>query len=394
MSVYKNDSKKNYDIDDKKRKKYRKSSILSAAIKKKSINGQFKFSQKINVPNLNPIKLIPRLKKSNLNCLSLFSGCGGLDLGFDLAGFNHLAAFELIPVCGDTLKKNRPNWKVYSGEKEGDVTKINWKNFNKLKVDLIHGGPPCQPFSIAGGQEGEADERNMWGEFTKAVNFFKPKAFVAENVLGLNQKKFESFLEKFIYKPLKNYHIIKFTLNSADFGVPQIRKRVFFVGFIKEAHLKNFNIPKPTHSWTHLSTNNKNNLNLLNEYKLPKTMGLREALGLNNIGTDSLCPTIRSAFTGKRNTTSILNSSASQKTFQKLKIWPNGVQLNREKAAQFPAAKNAFRLSIQDIALVQGFPKSWKICGAAYQVLGQLGNSVCPPVAYNVAKEVLRVLKK
>jgi len=394
MSVYKNDSKKNYDIDDNKRKKYRKSSILSAAIKKKSINGQFKFSQKINVPNLNPIKLTPRLKKNNLNCLSLFSGCGGLDLGFDLAGFNHLAAFELIPVCGYTLKKNRPNWKVYSGEKEGDVTKINWKNFNKLKVDLLHGGPPCQPFSIAGGQEGEADERNMWGEFNRAVNFFKPKAFVAENVLGLNQKKFESFLEKFIYKPLKNYHIIKFTLNSADFGVPQIRKRVFFVGFIKEADLKNFNIPKPTHSWTHLSTNNKNNMNLLNEYKLSKTMGLREALGLNNIGTDTLCPTIRSAFTGKRNTTSILNSSASQKTFQKLKIWPNGVQLTREKAAQFPAAKNAFRLSVKDIALVQGFPKSWKICGAAYQILGQLGNSVCPPVAYNIAKEVLRVLKK
>jgi len=131
-SVYKNSPKKNYNIDQQKREKYRKTSQLSAEIKRKSITGEIKSNQKINVPFFNPTKLIPRLKKNNINCLSLFSGCGGLDLGFDLAGFNHLASFDLIPVCGDTIKKNRPSWKVYAGETEGDVTKINWKNYKKF----------------------------------------------------------------------------------------------------------------------------------------------------------------------------------------------------------------------------------------------------------------------
>ncbi|MCI5132398.1 MAG: DNA (cytosine-5-)-methyltransferase, partial [Candidatus Electrothrix sp. EH2] len=114
--------------------------------------------------------------------------------------------------------------------------------------------------------------------------------------------------------------------------------------------------------------------------------------GLPDIGFDNLGPTIRSAFTGKRNTTSILNSSAGQKSWGDMKIWPNGVQADRDKASAFPAKNKHFRLSVQDVALIQGFPADWKFAGAVYQVLGQIGNSVAPPVAYHLAKNLLTAM--
>lgn len=76
----------------------------------------------------------------------------------------------------------------------------------------------------------------------------------------------------------------------------------------------------------------------------------------------------------------------------RLKIWPNGVQRDREAAAKFPPENGHFRLGAQDCALLQGFPESWRFAGAAYQVIGQIGNSVCPPVAYAVAKAVATAL--
>jgi DNA (cytosine-5)-methyltransferase 1 len=280
---------------------------------------------------------------------------------------------------------------MYSGVDEGDVTKIDWKQY-KDKIDVVHGGPPCQPFSIAGEQEGLKDDRNMWGEFSRAINIISPKVFVAENVLGLMTPKFEGFVKKYIINKLNNYSIIKFEMHAADYGVPQIRRRVFFVGFKNVENFNKFSIPKATHSWQNFNNRAKMTSLSLFDCNLPKTLGVRASLGLPNINYDNLSPTIRSGFTGKRNTTSILNSSAGQKSWGDMEIWPNGVQANRKKASAFPAKNKHFRLSVQDVALIQGFPKSWQFTGAVYQILGQIGNSVSPPVAYHVAKQVSIVL--
>ncbi|WP_197739573.1 DNA cytosine methyltransferase [Vibrio taketomensis] len=156
--------------------------------------GKSKSVHSINQPLLNLEALMPRLESNGLRSLSLFSGGGGLDLGFDLAGFEHVASYELIPICKDTLQRNRPEWNVYAGPDEGDVSKTAWERYKGM-VDIIQGGPPCQPFSVAGSQKGEDDERNMWGEFNRAVNTIKPRAFVAENVLGLLNPKFDGFVQ-------------------------------------------------------------------------------------------------------------------------------------------------------------------------------------------------------
>ena len=204
---------------------------------------------------------------------------GGLDLGFDRAGFEHVASYELIPICKETFSRNRPDWQVYAGPLEGNVTTIDWAIY-KGEVDVVHGGPPCQPFSIAGGQKGRDDERNMWGEFNRAVNIIQPPAFVAENVLGLLNPKFSGFVKQFILEQLSDYHIVKFIMHTADYGVPQIRRRVIFVGFRDKSKLKNFTVPEPTHTWTHLGNAKKPFVPSLFTGTLPKAVGVRAALGL------------------------------------------------------------------------------------------------------------------
>ncbi len=155
-SVYKNVARKKYDISDEKREEYRKISQESHIAKLGAQNGVHKRIHEINTPVLDPGKFMPQLDDNGLTALSLFSGGGGLDLGFDRAGYKHISSYELIPICKETLTLNRPGWLVNGGPDEGDVTKVDWKHL-KGKIDVIHGGPPCQPFSIAGEQKGLED---------------------------------------------------------------------------------------------------------------------------------------------------------------------------------------------------------------------------------------------
>lgn len=354
--------------------------------------------QEINTPKIDPNKLMPKLKKNGLRTLSLFSGGGGLDLGFDLAGFSHVASYEILDFAAKTIKLNRPSWNVYTGD-DGDVTNIDWTAY-KGKVDVIHGGPPCQPFSTAGKQKGSEDARDMIPEFVRCVKEIEPKAFVAENVSGLTSKKFKIYLNETLFQPLeKDYEIQMFTLNAAGFGVPQIRKRVIFVGIRKNATKKTYKKPEEIFDYSHLKRTNSSKkeatLSLFEETpsKKEKCMGVREALGLEEMGYDTIAPTLRCTLTGPRSTTSILSSTSAQKVWRSIGIWPNGVQLNREKASAFETKDGTFRLSVADCALIQGFPENWKFNGPVYQALGQVGNSVAPPMAYNIAKSIGQVFK-
>jgi len=320
-----------------------------------------------------------------LRSLSLFSGGGGLDVGFDLAGFEHVRSYDIIPVAGDTLRRNRPHWKVFSGE-NGDVTRVDWRDL-RGEVDMIHGGPPCQPFSVAGYQMGHEDARDMFPEFVRAVLEIRPKAFVAENVPALGSNKFRGYVERTILEPLKSdYHVSMFKLRADWFGVPQSRTRVVFVGFANGRLASRFRPPTRTHFSFHLRQETPNFEEMA--ASLAPCMGVREALGLPRIGFDLLAPTLRSGFTGPRKTTSVVNSVAALRTWLSLGIWPHGVAANRESARRFLAPDGQFRLSVPDCALLQGFPAGWSLSGAVYASLGQIGNSVVPPMAYQLAVSV------
>lgn len=378
-----------YNITEERRLEYKRVSEEARKAKVRALEGNGPEPiHPINKPKYNPNKLMPQIESNGFKALSLFSGGGGLDLGFDRAGYEHVSSYEIIEIAGKTLKSNRPHWDVNYGE-DGDVRKANWKKF-KNKVDIIHGGPPCQPFSVAGQGKGHLDERDMWPEFARAVNEIKPKAFIAENVPGLLGKKFETYVQEVIIDKLSDYTIQKFVVTASDFGVPQKRKRVVFVGFKNKKCASYYNPPEPTH---YDQFDNKLQLDFTDK-KLKKVIGVREALGLPDIEVDGLAPTIRSAFTGKRNTTSVLNSKASQEVWKSYQVWPNGVQSDRQKARAFVTKDKSFRMSVHDVALLQGFPKDWKFEGAVYQVLGQIGNSVPPVLAYQIALSVSKALHK
>jgi DNA (cytosine-5)-methyltransferase 1 len=189
-------------------------------------------------------------------------------------------------------------------------------------------------------------------------------------------------LQETFYVPLEaSYHVRRFELSAHEFGVPQVRRRVFFVGFRRKRDAARFAAPAATHQVPGEQSDD-----------LDSTFGARAALGLPDLGYDALAPTIRSTLTGPRHTTSILSSSSAQKKWAKLGIWASGVAATREAASAFPAKNGAFRLSVADCALLQGFPEGWKFDGAVYMALGQIGNSVAPPVGYRVALAVAQAL--
>lgn len=323
---------------------------------------------------------MPEVGAHGLSGLSLFSGGGGLDLGFDRAGFGHVASYDTLAPAGGTLSANRPNWEVHAGE-EGDVRAVDWRS-HRGAADIIHGGPPCQPFSTAGRQRGARDGRNLLPEFVRSVLAVRPQAFAAENVAALSGPKFQGYLKRAFYRPLStDYHIKTFLMSAQDYGVPQVRRRVVFVGFRRKRDFQRFKPPEPTHRAPGEGPGGKQ-----------MTLGVRAALGLPEIGFDALAPTIRSTLTGPRHTTSILSSASAQRAWANLEIWPNGVAADRAAASGFPAKNGHFRLSVPDCALLQGFPEEWHFHGATYMALGQIGNSVAPPVAYSIALAIAKAL--
>ncbi|MCC7370277.1 MAG: DNA (cytosine-5-)-methyltransferase [Chloroflexi bacterium] len=381
-----------YQITEERREAYRQSSKTALRAKYAALRGDGPAPlHAVNTPRLRPEDLMPMRVSNGLRVLSLFSGGGGLDLGFERAGFEHVASFDVLEICGRTLLQNRPSWTVCAGE-QGDVRRVDWSAYSE-SVDVLHGGPPCQPFSTAGRQQGHLDDRDMWPEMIRAIKTVKPRAFIAENVPGLLTAKFSSYVQDHILAPLSGYRVFRFKLHAPMFGVPQSRQRVFFVGFADNVASSRFREPAATHYFSHLTNRQAETIDLFSFADArSRCMGVREALGLHDIGTDSLAPTLRSGFTGPRNSTSILNSVAGQRAWEALEIWPNGVALSRESASAFVAKNGHFRLAVQDCAIIQGFPESWCFAGGVYQVLGQIGNSVAPPMAYRVACAVADAL--
>lgn len=207
-----------------------------------------------------------------MRSVELFSGCGGLALGLARAGFEHDLMVEWKPEAVDTLMLNKArgvehvaDWNVVGG----DVRKIDWTRFNG-EIDLVAGGPPCQPFSIGGKHRGHTDDRDMWPEAVRAVREIAPAAFLFENVKGLARPAFSSYLEWILEslarpdikrKPgetharhlvrlrreRRRYDVLMFRVNAADFGAPQRRHRVIIAGIDRDLGIQ-LSPPNATHS--------------------------------------------------------------------------------------------------------------------------------------------------
>jgi DNA (cytosine-5)-methyltransferase 1 len=177
---------------------------------------------------------------SRLNCVELFAGCGAMAMGLKNAGFHHLALAEFNTAACKTL---RMNYQDVQGTHsplvlEADVRTIDWSAYRG--VDLVAGGPPCQPFSNGGRAAGPDDARDMWPEAIRAVREMRPRAFLFENVKGLLRPAFSEYLSHILRcleqggfedsPNVNRYHVTLIKVNAADYGAPQKRERVLVAG--------------------------------------------------------------------------------------------------------------------------------------------------------------------
>ncbi|MBI5696588.1 MAG: DNA cytosine methyltransferase [Nitrospirae bacterium] len=214
-----------------------------------------------------------------MRSVELFAGAGGLAMGISNAGFRHEAVVEWNADACNTIRGNQRNrvsavsdWPLF----QADVRKFDY-SFLPEGIDLLAGGPPCQPFSLAGKHRGSTDERNMFPEAIRAVRELKPRAIMIENVKGLLRQSFAKYFEYITLQlsypeiKLKNgedwtshlsrleqyhtrgrhdglfYRVVFRLLNAADHGVPQRRERVVIVGFRSDIQTE-WSFPSPTHS--------------------------------------------------------------------------------------------------------------------------------------------------
>ncbi len=199
-----------------------------------------------------------------LSVISLFSGAGGLDIGLEQAGFETVACVENDIHCRETLRFNRPSWKLFEKSEKfeqgkleprepGNIREIEVNELLKLsglkkgQATLVVGGAPCQPFSNIGKREGKSDKKNgdLFLEFVRMVKGIEPQAFIFENVAGITQSKHNSVIKYMIDNFAgSGYGLSYTTLNAADYGVAQRRVRFFLIG-IKGVDFPAF--PLPTH---------------------------------------------------------------------------------------------------------------------------------------------------
>jgi DNA (cytosine-5)-methyltransferase 1 len=193
------------------------------------------------------------------NSIELFAGAGGLALGLEMAGFSTRALIEIDQYCCETLRYNAPKYFPQAVIFERDITGLdvsevlNTTHLNKDQIDLIAGGPPCQSFTIAkipkGGRSLDDPRDNLFLHFVRFVREIRPKVFIMENVPGLlNKAKGEVFQRVLDAFGSLGYKLNYKVLNAADYGVPQIRKRLFILGSREGLLLK---FPEPTHSRMH-----------------------------------------------------------------------------------------------------------------------------------------------
>jgi len=191
--------------------------------------------------------------KEQLSAVSLFSGCGGLDLGLKRAGFKLLLGTDLEPACEESFKLNFPNIPFFCGS----VTELSKEMLEKYlgkpipKIDLLVGGPPCPPFSKSRFYRKEKARSlddpvglETFNGYFRSLELLKPRAFLLENVAGLAYKVHSAGLE-FVYNKAESlgYSVSHKVLNAADFGVPQLRERCIVIG-VKSG---SFQFPEPTH---------------------------------------------------------------------------------------------------------------------------------------------------
>lgn len=345
--------------------------------------------------------------------ISLFSGIGGLDLGFEAAGFSIAVTVENDPHCLAILKKNRPIWRP---SVPGDITDISSRallrqgDLRKREAAVLIGGPPCQPFSksrlwVNGSAPGLDDARSSTiDEYFRVLNDTLPRAVVLENVSGLATangnsaiSRIETYFREINLSNNTKYRPVILNLNAADYGVPQSRRRLFIVA---ERSGRTFRMPPPTHSPTPSVGESPIELKPLTtawDAIGDLDTALRDP-GLELTGKwAALVPSIPE---GKNYLWHTSRGGGVPIFGWRTRYWSFLLKLSKREpswtlqATPGPATgpfhwRNR-RLSIREMARIQTFPDTYQFTGRYRDATRQIGNAVPPALSEVLARQIMR----
>lgn len=385
-----------------------------------------------------------------MQAVELFAGAGGLGLGISKAGFTPRIVAEWNHWCCETIRENRGRSGLaakWPDPFEGDVRDLAYAGFTE-KIDLVSGGPPCQPFSMGGRHRGHADERDMWPEAVRAVRELRPKAFIFENVKGLTRAAFANYfsyvLLQLSYPSLargvdedwsdhlarlqkhhtgrpegsEEYRVIFSLLNAADYGVPQRRERVVFVGFRSDIR-SGWAFPKPTHSQDALLWSQCRAKDYWERHALPRSRQTLDAklhargMSLDFKPQEHAWLTTRDAISDlpdpeihPKRAAAVLNhkfqpgarvypghtGSPLDEPAKTLKAGVHGVPGGENMLVREDGSVRYF--TVRESARLQCFPDNFVFHGAWSEAMRQLGNAVPVDLAAVIAKSVKQHLAK
>lgn len=329
---------------------------------------------------------------NSMNIISLFSGAGGLDLGFEKAGFNVVAANEFDPTIWETYEKNHPHSQLI----RGDIREIGAMSFPDC-IGII-GGPPCQSWSEAGAQKGINDPRGkLFYEYIRILKDKQPLFFLAENVSGMLAKKNDEARNNIIqmFKDA-NYDVFVKMLNAADYDVAQDRDRVFYVGFRKDLNVT-FEFPEPHEK----KITFKDIIWDLKDTAIP-------AKEKNKTNGDACKVLNHEYFIGSYSTIFMSRNRVRSWDEQAFTVQASGRQCQLHPQAPkmekvekdwcrfVPGKEDLYRrLTVREAARVQGFPDDFKFyytdVNNGYKMIG---NAVPVMLAYAMAQQIKQYLPK
>lgn len=301
------------------------------------------------------------------------AGAGGQAVGLEDAGFEHLACVEWEPAACETLRANRPNWNVI----QTDLRHWN-PDPDLIGVDLLAGGVPCPPFSIAGHQLGREDERDLFPEVIRLADELRPRAIMIENVRGLLSRRFNNYRSE-IVQQLEDlgYRFAGWELfNAADFGVPQARLRSVLVVLLPEV-AKHFEWPLPDSQRVTVGDT------LLPLMKASGWQGAEEWAR----GAQDVAPALVGG--SKKHGGADLGPTRARERWARLGVNAKSLADNHpvESGESMP------RLTVAMAAAIQGFPSNWTFQGRKTAAYRQVGNAFPPPVAAAIGRQIYLALR-
>jgi DNA (cytosine-5)-methyltransferase 1 len=309
----------------------------------------------------------------NFTSIEICAGAGGQAIGLEEAGFEHLALVEIEAIACETLRLNRPGWSVINL----DVHQFSAKNYHG--VDLFAGGVPCPPFSIAGKQLGQLDERDLFPQALRLVKECNPKAVMLENVRGLLDVKFKEYRTLILNELYAmGYKCDWRLIHSSDYGVSQLRPRAILVALKKE-YFEYF-------EWPAINTEPPISIGEL-LYEEMASLGWDDAANWKT-RANKIAPTLVGG--SKKHGGADLGPTRAKQSWALLGVDGKGL-------ADAPPVNGSLampRLTLKMAALVQGFPKNWQFAGKKTPAYRQVGNAFPPPVAKAIGSAIKKALIK